>query len=286
MPSCPAFIDWRNKNCQCYHHCPQLPPMPPASVTALRRLPLCNPDGPGHHTNDERRHLARCQQTAQDPLDSPLPHHRPSPPLTVDNSRMTALVLSTVTVALHQLIKFVIDKVVQDHHIANELESITLADETTQVLCPAGAMRRYLRGPLSVGYGERPQFLQLEYLHKTFALEPRADRERTQLPPVLPRASRALTHIATPPLPFPCSPKRSPTALRFPACPPRHPSCLPRAQCSSDSPASSRQRPKSSHYSIKLIHDETEPGEPQPGWKRLLAMEIMYGLRSDAEFMH
>jgi hypothetical protein len=28
---------------------------------------------------------------------------------------------------------------------------------------------------------------------------------------------------------------------------------------------------------IKLIGDETDAGEPRPGWMRVLAMEIMHG---------
>jgi len=36
---------------------------------------------------------------------------------------------------------------------------------------------------------------------------------------------------------------------------------------------------------IKLIIGETDTGEPRPGWMGVLAMEIMRGLCSDAEFM-
>jgi len=36
---------------------------------------------------------------------------------------------------------------------------------------------------------------------------------------------------------------------------------------------------------IKLISGETDTGEPRPGWMGVLAMEIMRGLCSDAEFM-
>lgn len=56
---------------------------------------------------------------------------------------------------------------------ANELESITFPDGTTQtpglVARDAFAIFEYL---CLLGNGERPQLLQLEYLHNTFALEP------------------------------------------------------------------------------------------------------------------
>jgi hypothetical protein len=68
---------------------------------------------------------------------------------------------------------FIVDKVVEEDRralLANELESITLPDGTTPALGPAA------RDPFAIfedlcllGNGERPQFLQLEYLHKTFA---------------------------------------------------------------------------------------------------------------------
>ena len=56
--------------------------------------------------------------------------------------------------------------------LANELESITLPNGTTQALGPAARDAFAIFEDLCLlGNGERPQFLQLEYLHKTFALE-------------------------------------------------------------------------------------------------------------------
>ena len=58
--------------------------------------------------------------------------------------------------------------------LANELESITLPDGTTEALGPAMPVRdafAIFKDLCLLGNGERPQFLQLEYLHKTFALE-------------------------------------------------------------------------------------------------------------------
>lgn len=70
---------------------------------------------------------------------------------------------------------FVVDKVVEEDRrmlLANELESITLPDGTTQALGPAARDAFAIFEDLCLlGNGERPQFLQLEYLHKTFALE-------------------------------------------------------------------------------------------------------------------
>ena len=70
---------------------------------------------------------------------------------------------------------FVVDKVVEDDRRllhANELEQVTLPDGTTQMLGPAARDAFAIFEDLCLlGNGERPQFLQLEYLHKTFALE-------------------------------------------------------------------------------------------------------------------
>ena len=85
------------------------------------------------------------------------------------------MVSSTAAATLRQLVMFVVDKVVEEDRrmlLANELESITLPDGTTQALGPAARDAFAIFEDLCLlGNGERPQFLQLEYLHKTFALE-------------------------------------------------------------------------------------------------------------------
>lgn len=85
------------------------------------------------------------------------------------------MVSSTAAATLRQLVMFVVDKVVEEDRrmlLANELESITLPDGTTQVLGPAARDAFAVFEDLCLlGNGEPPQFLQLEYLHKTFALE-------------------------------------------------------------------------------------------------------------------
>ena len=151
---------------------------------------------------------------------------------------------------------FVVDKVVEEDRrmlLANELESITLPDGTTQALGPAARDAFAIFEDLCLlGNGERPQFLQLEYLHKTFALEliesvltnyhelfrKVCHSSRLHIrnlyadncPPITAvfTAFRALNLITTPP--FPPAPQNSFRAFRFPACPPRHPCCLPLAQ--------------------------------------------------------
>ena len=89
-------------------------------------------------------------------------------------SRM-AVVLSTTAVTLCQLVMFVVDKVVKEDHCllhANELESITLPDGTAKMLGPAMCDAFMIFEDLCLlDNGKQPQFLQLEYLHKTFALK-------------------------------------------------------------------------------------------------------------------
>jgi hypothetical protein len=82
-------------------------------------------------------------------------------------------VSSTAAAALRQLVVFIVDKVVEeDRRMLLELESITLPDGMTQALCPpARDAFTILRTSVCLGNGERSQSLQLEYFHKTFALE-------------------------------------------------------------------------------------------------------------------
>jgi hypothetical protein len=166
------------------------------------------------------------------------------------------VVSSTAAATLRQLVMFVVDKVVEEDRrmlLANELESITLPDGTTQALGPAARDTFAIFEDLCLlGNGERPQFLQLEYLHKTFALEliesvltnyhelfrkvclssslPIRDLYASSCPQiaVMFTAFRALALITTPPLPP--APQNALRALRFPACAPRYPCCLPLAQ--------------------------------------------------------
>ena len=151
---------------------------------------------------------------------------------------------------------FVVDKVVEEDRrmlLANELELITLPDGTTQALGPAARDAFAIFEDLCLlGNDERPQFLQLEYLHKTFALELiesvltnyyelfrkvrfSSSFSILDLCPsshphmaVISTAFRTLGLIRTPP--FPTAPQNALRALRLPAFAPRHPRRLPLAQ--------------------------------------------------------
>jgi Guanine nucleotide exchange factor in Golgi transport N-terminal/Dimerisation and cyclophilin-binding domain of Mon2 len=87
----------------------------------------------------------------------------------------TVVVSSTAAATLRQLVMFVVDKVVEEDRrllLANELESITLPDGNTQTLGPAARDAFAIFEDLCLlGNGEHPQLLQLDHLHKTFALE-------------------------------------------------------------------------------------------------------------------
>jgi hypothetical protein len=137
--------------------------------------------------------------------------------------------------------------------LVNELESITLPDGTTPALGPAARDAFTIFGDLCLfDNGERPQFLQLEYFHKTFALEliesgftnyhqlfskvclssalPIRDLYSSSCPQItlMFTTLRAVTFITAPPVP-PAS-QNALRALRFPVLPLRHPCCLPLAQ--------------------------------------------------------
>jgi hypothetical protein len=86
-----------------------------------------------------------------------------------------SMVSSMAVVALHQLVMFIVDKVVEEDRrmlLTNELQSITLPVWTTQALSSAACDAFAIFKDLCLfGNGERPQFIQLKYLPKTFALK-------------------------------------------------------------------------------------------------------------------
>ncbi|KAI0271243.1 hypothetical protein BGY98DRAFT_1189635 [Russula aff. rugulosa BPL654] len=187
----------------------------------------------------------------------------------------TALVSSTVTATPRQLVMFVVDKVVQDHRLllANELESITLPDMMTQAFRPAAC---------DASLSSRTSTFALELIESVLT-----NYHQCVSLPLYPYES-PLIRIATPlgHLFPPLTPQNAVRAIRLPACPPRHLNCHPPAQATVLQ-ASSRRRQAETILTllIKLIHDETDTGEPR--WMRVLAMEIMLcsDLCSDAEFM-
>ena len=193
------------------------------------------------------------------------------------------MVSSTAAATLRQLVMFVVDKVVEEDRrmlLANELESITLPDGTKQALGPAARDAFAVFEDLCLlGNGERPQFLQLEFLHKTFALEliesvltnyHELFRKVRLLPLTHPNSvcqhsSSNHSHVHSIPNSYscynttfsPCYSRRSPNVLRS-----RSPSAAPvlSSSCSSNSPPSSRLRPKSSsRYSSNSLAARLTP---------------------------
>jgi hypothetical protein len=210
------------------------------------------------------------------------------------------VVSSTVAAALRQLVMFVVDKVVEEHRcmlLANELQSITLPDWTTQALVSAARDAFAIFEDLCLlGNGERPRFVQLEYLHKTFALEliesvlmnyhellhkvclfsplPIRDLYASCCPQitVMFTAFRALTLITTPPLPP--APQTLSELSAFPFSLPGTRIVILLKQLSSEL---EMEAEVILTLLIKLISGETDLGEPRPGWLRVLVMEIMGG---------
>ncbi|KAI9435094.1 hypothetical protein H4582DRAFT_1817945 [Lactarius indigo] len=196
----------------------------------------------------------------------------------------TAVVSSTAAATLRQLVMFVVDKVVEEDRRllhANELEPITLPDGTTQTLGLAARDAFAIFEDLCLlGNGERPQFLQLEYLHKTFALE-LIESVLTNYHDLFRKHSELLLllrhHLS--PLLLKTLSERStfPLTLRGTRV-----VYLLLKQFSSDL---STEAEVFLMLLIKIVAGEVEAAEARPGWMKVLAMEIMRGLCSDAEFM-
>lgn len=87
-----------------------------------------------------------------------------------------AVVSSTAAATLRQLVMFVVDKMVEEDKKdlvdPKLLEDVTLPDGTTAALGPfARDAYAVFEDLCLLANSERPHFLKLEYLHKTFALE-------------------------------------------------------------------------------------------------------------------
>ena len=80
---------------------------------------------------------------------------------------------STAAATLRQLVMFVVDKVVdEDRSGPSSLSPITLLDGTQKELGPSAQDAYSVFEDLCLlANSEKPHFLKLEYLHKTFALE-------------------------------------------------------------------------------------------------------------------
>ncbi|KAH9013194.1 hypothetical protein EDB84DRAFT_1533406 [Lactarius hengduanensis] len=179
---------------------------------------------------------------------------------------------------------FVVDKVVEEDRRllhANELEPITLPDGTTQTLGLAARDAFAIFEDLCLlGNGERPQFLQLEYLHKTFALE-LIESVLTNYHDLFRKHSELLLllrhHLS--PLLLKTLSERStfPLTLRGTRV-----VFLLLKQFSSNL---STEAEVFLMLLIKIVAGEVEAAEARPGWMKVLAMEIMRALCSDVEFM-
>lgn len=85
-----------------------------------------------------------------------------------------AVVSSTAAATLRQLVMFVVDKVVEEdkREMPDDVEDIRLPDGTTKTLGPSARDAFAVFEDLCLlANAERPNFLKLEFLHKTFALE-------------------------------------------------------------------------------------------------------------------
>lgn len=85
-----------------------------------------------------------------------------------------AVVSSTAAATLRQLVMFVVDKVVDEdkREVFSDVEDVYLPDGTTRSLSPSARDAFAVFEDLCLlANSERPNFLKLEFLHKTFALE-------------------------------------------------------------------------------------------------------------------
>ncbi|KAF8435407.1 hypothetical protein L210DRAFT_3453035 [Boletus edulis BED1] len=200
-----------------------------------------------------------------------------------------AVVSSTAAATLRQLVMFVVDKMVaedkQDSMDPKLLQNVTLPDGTTATLGPfARDAYAVFEDLCLLANSEKPHFLTLEYLHKTFALEliesvltnyHELFRKHEQLLMLLrhhlcPMLLKSLSDKAVFPLTLRC------TRVVF----------LLLKQFSFE------LRTEAEVFLmllIRMISDDTEISNDysgsRPVWTRVLAMEIMRGLCSDAELV-
>ena len=84
------------------------------------------------------------------------------------------MVSSTAAATLRQLVMFVVDKVVEEdkREVPGDVEDVQLPNGTTKSLGPSARDAFAVFEDLCLlANSERPYFLKLEFLHKTFALE-------------------------------------------------------------------------------------------------------------------
>ncbi|KAK0468574.1 hypothetical protein IW261DRAFT_1518270 [Armillaria novae-zelandiae] len=192
-----------------------------------------------------------------------------------------AVVSSTAAATLRQLVMFVVDKMVdedrKDDVSADEMSEVKLPDGTTKTLGPSARDAFAVFEDLCLlANAEKPHFLKLDFLHKTFALELiesvltnyhdlfRRHAEMTLLlrHHLCPLLLKAISERPIFPLTLRC------TRVIF----------LLLKQFSLE------LQTESEVFLMLFIKIITEDPEA-PQWMRVLAMEIMRGLCSDAELM-
>ncbi|EJD40839.1 hypothetical protein AURDEDRAFT_115706 [Auricularia subglabra TFB-10046 SS5] len=199
-----------------------------------------------------------------------------------------AVVSSTAAATLRQLVMFVMDKVVmEDAHDAPtpELIPTTLPDGTTVELQPSSRDAFSIFEDLCLlANAERPRFLKLEQLHKTFALE-LIESVLTNYHALFHKHPELLTllphHLC--PLLLRCLSERPalfPLALR-----------ATRVVFLILKQFTDRLTAESEIFLmllVKIVSGDAESGsagEARQPWMRVLAMEILRGLCADAELM-
>ncbi|KAK0441196.1 uncharacterized protein EV420DRAFT_1650111 [Desarmillaria tabescens] len=192
-----------------------------------------------------------------------------------------AVVSSTAAATLRQLVMFVVDKMVdedrKDDVPADQMSEVKLPDGTTKTLGPSARDAFAVFEDLCLlANAEKPHFLKLDFLHKTFALELiesvltnyhdlfRRHAEMTLLlrHHLCPLLLKAISERPIFPLTLRC------TRVIF----------LLLKQFSLE------LQTESEVFLMLFIRIITEDPEA-PQWMRVLAMEIMRGLCSDAELM-
>ncbi|KAL1741643.1 guanine nucleotide exchange factor in Golgi transport N-terminal-domain-containing protein [Schizophyllum fasciatum] len=195
-----------------------------------------------------------------------------------------AVVSSTAAATLRQLVMFVVDKMAGESD-TELLEDVQLPDGSSKSLPPSARDAFAVFEDLCLlANSEKPHFLQLDYLHKTFALELIESvltnyhalfRQHPELTLLLrhhlcPLLIKALSDRPQFALTLRC------TRVVFLLLKQFHAELLTEAEV----------------FLVMLIKiitedSEVEPAEhaPRPHWMRVIAMEIMRGLCSDAELV-
>ncbi|KAF9559372.1 hypothetical protein CPC08DRAFT_666543 [Agrocybe pediades] len=205
-----------------------------------------------------------------------------------------AVVSSTAAATLRQLVMFVVDKMVLEDRVAETeetpsmvLSEVTLPDGNTKKLGPSAKDAYSVFEDLCLlANSERPHFLKLEYLHKTFALE-LVESVLTNYHELFRKHGELILLL---------SHHLCPLLLKSLSDRPHFPLLL---RCTRVvflllKKFSFELRTESEVFLMMLIRiiGEEESGEQQhhshaskPTWMRVLAMEIMRGLCSDAELI-